>query len=126
MNKTTISISTGKGEELLRPMPIDEFVKKTDAAIAAIKTAKVLDAGTVNTRLLSFVERVERIKEEQVALAQDMKELFAEIKSTGFDGKTVKAIVRDRAKDRQKLMEEQALYHSYARAVALPTQGDLF
>lgn len=49
--------------------------------------------------LRSFVERVERLKEEQDALAADMTELMAEIKGNGFDAATVRDIVKLRAMD---------------------------
>lgn len=46
--------------------------------------------GVAGDRLRAFVERIERIEEEQAALAEDKKEIYAELKGVGFDAKTVK------------------------------------
>jgi uncharacterized protein (UPF0335 family) len=70
-----------------------------------------------NNQLRAFVERIERINVEIADRNEDKKEIFAEIKSTGFDTKVVKKIVADRAKDPNKLREEQEIYDLYWSAV---------
>ena len=70
-----------------------------------------------NNQLRAFIERVERINCEIDEKNEDKKELFAEIKSSGFDTKVIKKIIADRAKDQNKLQEEQELYTLYWREV---------
>jgi uncharacterized protein (UPF0335 family) len=70
-----------------------------------------------NGALISFIERVESINSEIADRNADKSELFKEIKAEGFDSKIVKKIVADRAKDPNKLAEEQALYDAYWSAV---------
>ena len=70
-----------------------------------------------NNHLKAFVERIERINEEIAEKNEDKKEIFAEVKSSGFDSKIVKKIVSDRAKDPNKLREENELYDVYWQAV---------
>ena len=57
--------------------------------------------GVAGERLKSFIERIERLEEEKRALAADIKEVYSEAKSAGFDIKTmpdrVSASVRNRA-----------------------------
>jgi uncharacterized protein (UPF0335 family) len=62
-------------------------------------------------KLRSFVERIERLKEEQKALASDMTELLQEVKSEGFDVPTVKNIIKLRAEDDPQItLETLKLY----------------
>ena len=70
-------------------------------------------AGQSNGELRAFVERIERLHEERKAIASDISEIYAETKSSGFDPKIIKKIVADRAKDPNKLAEEQSLYDLY-------------
>ena len=70
-----------------------------------------------NGQLLAFVERIERMHEERKAIADDISEIYTEVKSTGFDAKIVKKIVADRAKDPNKLREEREIYDCYAAAI---------
>ena len=69
-----------------------------------------------NDRVKSFVERIERVNEEIKAGNEDKSEILKEAKSAGFDTKAIKAVVRDRAKDTQKLTEEQEIYELYWHA----------
>ena len=70
-----------------------------------------------NGQLLAFVERIERVHEERKAIADDISEIYTEMKSTGFDAKIIKKIVADRAKDPNKLREEREIYDRYAAAI---------
>lgn len=66
----------------------------------------------VAEQLLSFIERVERLTEENVALQADILEVFSEAKGVGFDVKALKAIIKERAQDataeRDRLREVNA------------------
>jgi uncharacterized protein (UPF0335 family) len=50
--------------------------------------------GIAAERLRSFIERIERLEEEKAALAADIREVYAEAKSTGFDVKTMRQVIR--------------------------------
>ena len=50
--------------------------------------------GIAGDRLKSFVERIERLEEERRALSNDIKEVYAEAKGTGFDTKVMRQIIR--------------------------------
>ena len=70
-----------------------------------------------NGQLKAFVERIERMHEDRKAIADDISEIYKEVKSTGFDAKIIKKIVADRAKDPDKLREEREIYDCYAAAI---------
>lgn len=75
--------------------------------------------GVSGQRLKAFIERVERLEEEKAALAEDIKDIMAEAKGTGFDTKTMRKIIRLRKMDRQKREEEEELLELYKSAIGL-------
>jgi uncharacterized protein (UPF0335 family) len=70
-------------------------------------------------QLRSFVERIERLEEEKRALSADVKEVYAELKSAGFDAKIVRSIVRERQMDRAEIQEREALLDIYRSALGM-------
>lgn len=76
-------------------------------------------SGVAADRLKSFIERVERLTEEKQAIADDIKEVFAEAKSAGFETKIMKMIIKLRAMDAQERSEQEQLLDVYAQAVGL-------
>lgn len=70
-------------------------------------------------RLKSFIERVERLETEKQAIAEDIKQVYDEAKSTGFDVKIIRKIVSDRKKDDNKRREETELYELYTAAIGM-------
>ena len=54
---------------------------------------------TTRKQLRAFIERIERLEEEKAALASDIREVYAEAKTVGFDSKALRAIVRIRKQD---------------------------
>lgn len=78
-------------------------------------TAQTVAAG----QLRAFIERVERLEEDKQAVADDIKEVFAEMKGTGFDVKAVRAIIRLRKKDQAERQEEEAMLDLYKAALGM-------
>jgi uncharacterized protein (UPF0335 family) len=79
-------------------------------------TVDVLNS-TAQGRLRSFIERIERLEEDKAAIANDMKEVWAEAKGEGFDVKIMRKIVRLRKQDKAKRQEEEALLDLYLQAI---------
>lgn len=70
-------------------------------------------------RLRSLVERIERLEEERRGLGSDIKDIYTEAKSAGFDPAVLKTIVRDRRKDAAEVAEREALMDIYKRALGM-------
>ena len=75
--------------------------------------------GIAVERLRSFVERIERLEEEKAALAADIREVYAEAKSTGFDVKTMRQVIKLRKLDRDDRQEQEHLLDLYKQALGL-------
>ena len=69
--------------------------------------------------LRAFVERIERLEEEKKALADDIKDVYAEAKGTGFDSKIIRKIVSIRRQDREKRREEEEILDLYLSALGM-------
>lgn len=68
-------------------------------------------------RLLSFIERLERLDEDRAALAEDAKGVLQEAKGEGFDTKIIQKIIHLRAQDPARRMEEEAILDLYLSAI---------
>lgn len=69
--------------------------------------------------LKSIIERIERLNSEKAALASDIKDIFAEAKSAGYDTKAIRILVAERKKDAAEVEELQALVDTYKAALGM-------
>ena len=72
-----------------------------------------------NNRLELLFERIERLTEEKKAIADDIKDVFAEAKATGFDTKIMRYVLALRKLDKDSLAERDALIDTYRAEVGL-------
>lgn len=70
-------------------------------------------------QLKAFVERIERLDEEKKSIADDIKDVFAEAKSNGFDVKALRAVIRLRKQDAQERNEHQLILETYLNALGM-------
>jgi len=70
-------------------------------------------------QLRAFIERIERLEEEKSTISEDIKEVFAELKGSGFDTKAVRAIIRARKKEAHERQEEEAMIQFYMDALGM-------
>ncbi|MGB5215021.1 MAG: DUF2312 domain-containing protein [Anderseniella sp.] len=70
-------------------------------------------------QLRSLIERIERLEEEKKAIAADIKEIYGEAKSNGFDTKIMRKVVSLRKKDSAERQEEEAILDLYLSALGM-------
>ena len=70
-------------------------------------------------RLRSLIERIERLEEEKKALSSDIKDIFAEAKSAGFDVKVLRQLIRIRKQEPAEVEEQETLLDVYRRALGM-------
>lgn len=75
--------------------------------------------GIAADELKQFVERIERLEEEKAAIAGDIKDVYAEVKSRGFNASILRQIVRMRKEDHAKRMEREAILELYMEALGM-------
>lgn len=69
--------------------------------------------------LRQFVEQIERLEEEKKAIADEIKDKFAEAKAVGFDVKALRKIIALRKKSQDELSEEEAILATYLHALGM-------
>lgn len=79
------------------------------------ETTQTIAAG----QLRALIERIERLEEEKQAIADDIKEVYAEAKGNGFDTKAMRTIIRLRKKDQTQREEEDAMIELYKAALGM-------
>lgn len=124
--ETTISFKNGPAYpiDLKKPDEAKDVLKKAMGdksddrqaeAFSPEETGQTVAAG----QLRAFIERIERLEEDKQAIADDIKEVFAEMKGTGFDVKAVRQIIRIRKKDQAERQEEEAILDLYMNALGM-------
>lgn len=82
--------------------------------------AQTVDTESVaQDQIRAFVERIERMEEEKRAIADDIKEIYAEAKGNGFDTKVLRQVVKIRKQDHSERMEQEALLELYMAALGM-------
>lgn len=72
-----------------------------------------------NERLISIIERIERLNSDAADITEGIKEVFEEAKSAGYDPKYIRKIIALRKMDRDELDEQDELMAMYRNAVGL-------
>ncbi|MCC7428909.1 MAG: DUF2312 domain-containing protein [Alphaproteobacteria bacterium] len=80
---------------------------------------KAQTGGIAADRLRSIIERIERLEEEKKALAGDIRDIFAEAKSAGFDVKVLRQVLKIRRMDQSEAEEQESLLEVYKRALGM-------
>ena len=75
--------------------------------------------GVEATKLKSYIERIEKLDEEKSALAGDIRDVFAEAKSNGFDTKTMRTVVKLRKMKMNERAEQEYMLDLYKRALGM-------
>ncbi len=70
-------------------------------------------------RLRSLIDRIERLEEERKALGSDIKDIYAEAKSAGFDVKVLRQLIRIRKQEPADVEEQETLLDLYKRAIGM-------
>lgn len=73
--------------------------------------------GIDNKRLTSLIERIERLEEEKAGIASDIRDIYAEAKSAGFDTKAMRACIKLRKMNAADRDEQEFLIDTYRKAL---------
>ena len=70
-------------------------------------------------QLRQFIERVERLEEEKKGISEDINDVYLEAKANGYDGKTMRQIVRLRKMQPHDRQEMEAILQTYLAALGM-------
>jgi uncharacterized protein (UPF0335 family) len=93
------------------------------AATAAVATATAANDEPVTRfakdQLKAIIERIEHLEEEKKALADDIRDVYADAKGNGFDVKALRTVVRLRKQDKAEREEQEAILEVYLHALGM-------
>jgi len=81
--------------------------------------SELAEGSVAADELRLLIERIERLEEEKKAIADDVRDVYAEAKSRGYDPKTMRTIVRLRKMESHDRQEAEALLDTYKAALGL-------
>ncbi|MDW9699085.1 DUF2312 domain-containing protein [Sinorhizobium meliloti] len=81
--------------------------------------------GIARDQLRAFIERIERLEEEKKSIADDIKDVYGEAKSMGFDAKILRKVISIRKQDADERAEQEAILDTYLQALGM-IQFDMF
>lgn len=84
-----------------------------------VKKPQAGSNGVDGSHLQAFIERIEKLEEEKRAISDDVKDVYAEAKGTGFDVKVMRKIVSMKRQDRHKREEEAEILDLYLTALGM-------
>lgn len=97
--------------------------KKSKKPADPVKSDQTSDVGGVGgKRLMSYIERLERMLEEKKGISDDIRDIFAEAKGVGFDAPTITKIIKERAaiaRNKDRHNEQLELFDLYKAAIGM-------
>ncbi len=91
----------------------------TETKFDETKFDETKTGGIAADRLRSLIDRIERLEEERKALGSDIKDIYAEAKSAGFDVKVMRQLIRIRKQEPADVEEQETLLDVYRRALGM-------
>ena len=79
--------------------------------------------GVSSAHLKSFIERIERLEEEKAEIGEQIREVLAEAKGSGFDIKIIRQILKIRKLETQERLEQEELLDLYLTALGMNAQS---
>ena len=70
-------------------------------------------------RLTSLIQKIEHLEEEKSDIASDIRDIFAEAKSAGFDVKIMRAVIKLRKMNAADRDEQEFLIETYRKALGI-------
>ena len=93
--------------------------KQKYTKMSDILNSSIVDNKSKDDRLKSFIERIERLEEEKNNILADIKEVYSEAKSSGYDPKIMRKVLTIRKIDTDERLEQEALLDTYKNALGI-------
>lgn len=75
------------------------------------------EANGINQRLISLVQRIEKLEKERKALSADVYKIFQEAKSAGYVAKAIREVIKLRKMNPADREEQDYLVETYRKAL---------
>lgn len=82
-------------------------------------SAGEVNGGVAADQLRAFIERIQRLEDEAKTIKEDIKDVFGEAKSMGFDVKIMRMVLRILKQDKDERMEQESVLDTYLQALGI-------
>lgn len=108
-----------KSAEVVVPLKIGDYADEREPKMQIVHDADKDEKNIQLSadRLRSLIERIERLEEEKSGIASDIRDVFAEAKSAGFDVKCMRAVIKLRKMKAADRDEQETLLETYRKAL---------
>jgi len=96
-------------------MPAGQSVRFCDTPLKEFAMAEM----SADDRLRLLIERIERLEEEKKGISDDIKDVYLEAKSAGYDPKAMRQVVRIRKMKPDDRKEMEAILEVYLTALGI-------
>ncbi len=118
-SEATVTIRLPDGTET-PPATMSEMKEAVDAVRRSQRDeSSPYTNGVARDQLRAFVERIERLDEERKTIVDDIKDVYAEAKGTGFDTKALRKVIALRKLDPVERAEQEAILDTYLHALGM-------
>jgi uncharacterized protein (UPF0335 family) len=104
---------------LANPLRQREEFFMSAATAAALKEKPDPSTRFAKDQLKAIIERIEHLEEEKKAIADDIRDVYAEAKGNGYDVKALRTVVRLRKQDKNERAEQEAILETYLHALGM-------
>ena len=84
-----------------------------------IQNNEIVKTKPQDNQLKSFIERIERLEEEKNNILADIKEVYSEAKSFGYEPKIMRKVLIIRKMDVDERLEQEALLDTYRNVLGI-------
>ena len=84
-----------------------------------IQNNEIVETNPQDNRLKNFIERIERLEEEKNNILADIKEVYSEAKSSGYEPKIMRKVLIIRKMDVDERLEQEALLDTYRNVLGI-------
>lgn len=96
-----------------------EVQMNAEAAMVDVENQTAVVTPGKSEELRDLIQRIERLEQEKAAISEDVKAVYQQSKSDGWDTKTIRKIVKIRKTDKRTLQEEELLLETYKKALGM-------
>ena len=109
-------------EATVHKIPVRD--ERQSEAFSEGETGEAQSAAVAREQLRSIVERIERLEEEKKTIADDIKDVYGEAKTNGYDTKVLRKVVAIRKQDQNDRLEQEAILDTYLQALGMAPAPD--
>lgn len=80
--------------------------------------------GSSGEQLRRYIQRIEALEVDKANIAADIRDIYAQAKAEGFDGKIMRQVVKIRKLEPQEREEQESILDTYLHALGMAPESE--